>query len=64
LDERSILIRLEVLEEEVERLRRENLKVKQALSFLEKRVLDAKRMGEVYEAARIAGRLELERRKE
>ncbi len=64
MEERSILIRLEVLEEEVERLRRENLKVKKALSSLEKRVLNARRMGEVYEAARIAGRLELERRKE
>lgn len=60
MDERDVLIRLEALEEEVERLRRENLRVRKALASVEKRVLNAGRMGEVYEAARLAGRLRLE----
>jgi hypothetical protein len=64
LEEKGILIRIEALEEEVERLRQDNLRVKKALASMEKRVLDAGRIGEVYEAARIAGRLRLERKEE
>lgn len=51
--------RISALEEEVERLRQENLRMKKALASLEKRVLSPGRMGEIYEAARIAGRLGL-----
>jgi hypothetical protein len=55
----ELQLRVGVLEEEVERLRQENLRLKKAIAGLEKRVLDPGRMGEIYEAARIAGRLEL-----
>jgi hypothetical protein len=55
----ELQLRVGVLEEEVERLRQENLRLKKAIAGLEKRVLDPGRMGEIYEAARIAGRIEL-----
>lgn len=51
--------RITTLEDEVERLRQENRRMKKLLASLEKRVLSPRRMGEVYEAARIAGRLGL-----
>lgn len=57
MDELSV--RVDVLEEEVERLRQENVKLRKVLTELEKRVMDPGKMGEIYEAARMAGRLGL-----
>jgi regulator of replication initiation timing len=57
MDELSV--RVDVLEEEVERLRQENVKLRKVLTELEKQVMDPGKMGEIYEAARMAGRLGL-----
>jgi hypothetical protein len=60
----ELQLRVGVLEEEAERLRQEMVRLKETLVGLERRVLDPREMGEIYEAARIAGRLELEGREE
>jgi len=57
MDELSV--RVDVLEEEVERLRRENVKLRKVLTELKRRVMDPGKMGEIYEAAMMAGRLGL-----